>query len=283
MFFARISRGRTVREFIGGTILLPTVFDLIWFSIFGRAAFEIEAQEPGKLTGPVIDEGDTPRALFTLLADYPLYAVTGTVAFAVIVLYFVTSMDSAAMVMDMFASGEEARTPSYYRIGWVIAVGVVTGALLFINDSGIQALQEVVIIIALPFFITYFIMMFSLVKAMSNDSAAARRVRTRSWDKTDTAEKFEEAENKPAPGYDAEGNELEVPQLEYDHEEGSWRLSESLIVEGDLAVGGEVDDTWEDLRGDDAADGENANDETEAAEGSTVVDVAVSSDEDQKR
>lgn len=262
MFFARISRGRTVREFIGGTILLPTVFDLIWFSIFGRAAFEIEAEEPGKLTGPVVEDGETPRALFTLLADYPIYSITGTVALVVIVFYFVTSIDSAAMVMDMYASGEEAKTPSYYRIGWVIAVGVVTGALLFINDSGIQALQEVVIIIALPFFITYFVMMFSMVKAMSDDSAAARRVRTRSWDKTDTAEKLEEAESKPAPGYDADGNELEVPQLEYDHEEGSWRLSESLIVEGDLAVGGEVDDTWEDTRAD--TDGEG---------GSTAVDV----------
>lgn len=255
MFFARISRGRTVREFIGGTILLPTAFDMVWFSIFGRAAMDVEAKNPGALTGPVVDEGETPRALFTLLAQYPAYAVTGAVALVVIVLYFVTSMDSAAMVMDMYASGEENKTPVYYRVGWVVAVGVVTTALLFINDSGIQALQEVVIIIALPFFITYFIMMFSLVKAMGDDSAAARRVRTRAWEKTDTAEKLAEGENKPAPGYDAEGNALERPELEYDHAEGSWRLNESLIVDGNLAVGGEVDDTWESAGSDTSADG----------------------------
>ena len=244
MFFARISKGRTVRAFIGGTLLLPTTFDMIWFSIFGRAATEIETANPGVLTGPVVEQGDTPQALFTLLSQYPLYGIVGSLALVVIILYFVTSMDSAAMVMDMFASGEENKTPTYYKVGWVIAIGVVTAALLFINDTGIQALQEVVIIIALPFFILYFLIMFALLKAMNDDSAARRRVRTRQWEKTDSAEKLEEAENRPAPGYDAEGNELARPELEYDPEEGGWRLSDSLIIEGDLAIGGEVDQEW---------------------------------------
>ncbi|MGV0388122.1 BCCT family transporter [Corynebacterium sanguinis] len=244
MFFARISKGRTVRAFIGGTLLLPTTFDMIWFSIFGRAATEIETANPGVLTGPVVEQGDTPQALFTLLSQYPLYGIVGSLALVVIILYFVTSMDSAAMVMDMFASGEENKTPTYYKVGWVIAIGVVTAALLFINDTGIQALQEVVIIIALPFFILYFFIMFALLKAMNDDSAARRRVRTRQWEKTDSAEKLEEAENRPAPGYDAEGNELARPELEYDPEEGGWRLSDSLIIGGDLAIGGEVDQEW---------------------------------------
>ncbi len=231
MFFARISRGRTVREFIGGTILLPTAFDLIWFSIFGRAAIEVETNEPGVLTGPVVEDGETPKALFTLLEQYPIYGITGTVALVVIIIYFVTSMDSAAMVMDMYATGEENKSPTYYRVGWVCAVGLVTAALLFINDSGIDALQEVVIIIALPFFVTYFIMMYSLAKAMSDDSAAARKTKSRTWAKTDTPEKLEEHESIPAPGYDAEGNEVERPELEYDHEEDSWRLPEGFMLD----------------------------------------------------
>ena len=231
MFFARISRGRTVREFIGGTLLLPTTFDLIWFSIFGRAAIDMEEQDPGVLTTPVVEEGDTPQALFTLLADYPLYAVTGTVALVVIVFYFVTSMDSAALVVDMFASGEENKSPTFYRVGWVVAVGLVTGALLFINDSGIEALQQVVIIIALPFFFMYFVMMYSLIKAMNDDSAAARKTRSRTWEKTDTAEKLEEGENKPAPGYDSEGNEVELPELEYDAEDDSWKFPEGFRLD----------------------------------------------------
>ena len=231
MFFARISRGRTVREFIGGTLLLPTTFDLIWFSIFGRAAIDMEEQDPGVLTTPVVEEGDTPQALFSLLAEYPLYAVTGTVALVVIVFYFVTSMDSAALVMDMFASGEENKSPTFYRVGWVVAVGLVTGALLFINDSGIEALQQVVIIIALPFFFMYFVMMYSLIKAMNDDSAAARKTRSRTWEKTDTAEKLEEGENKPAPGYDSEGNEVERPELEYDAEDDSWKFPEGFRLD----------------------------------------------------
>ena len=246
MFFARISRGRTVREFIGGTLLLPTTFDLIWFSIFGRAAIDMEERDPGVLTTPVVEEGDTPQALFSLLADYPLYAVTGTVALVVIVFYFVTSMDSAALVMDMFASGEENKSPTFYRVGWVVAVGLVTGALLFINDSGIEALQQVVIIIALPFFFMYFVMMYSLIKAMNDDSAAARKTRSRTWEKTDTAEKLEEGENKPAPGYDSEGNEVERPELEYDAEDDSWKLPEGFRLDRS----GENDTLVDDRRSD---------------------------------
>ncbi|WP_083290145.1 BCCT family transporter [Corynebacterium sp. HMSC05H05] len=246
MFFARISRGRTVREFIGGTLLLPTTFDLIWFSIFGRAAIDMEERDPGVLTTPVVEEGDTPQALFTLLADYPLYAVTGTVALVVIVFYFVTSMDSAALVMDMFASGEENKSPTFYRVGWVVAVGLVTGALLFINDSGIEALQQVVIIIALPFFFMYFVMMYSLMKAMNDDSAAARKTRSRTWEKTDTAEKLEEGENKPAPGYDSEGNEVERPELEYDAEDDSWKFPEGFRLDRS----GENDTLVDDRRSD---------------------------------
>ena len=246
MFFARISRGRTVREFIGGTLLLPTTFDLIWFSIFGRAAIDMEEQDPGVLTKPVVEEGDTPQALFSLLAEYPLYAVTGTLALVVIVFYFVTSMDSAALVMDMFASGEENKSPTFYRVGWVVAVGLVTGALLFINDSGIEALQQVVIIIALPFFFMYFVMMYSLIKAMNDDSAAARKTRSRTWEKTDTAEKLEEGENKPAPGYDSEGNEVERPELEYDAEDDSWKLPEGFRLDRS----GENDTLVDDRRSD---------------------------------
>ena len=246
MFFARISRGRTVREFIGGTLLLPTTFDLIWFSIFGRAAIDMEERDPGVLTTPVVEEGDTPQALFTLLADYPLYAVTGTLALVVIVFYFVTSMDSAALVMDMFASGEENKSPTFYRVGWVVAVGLVTGALLFINDSGIEALQQVVIIIALPFFFMYFVMMYSLIKAMNDDSAAARKTRSRTWEKTDTAEKLEEGENKPAPGYDSEGNEVERPELEYDAEDDSWKFPEGFRLDRS----GENDTLVDDRRSD---------------------------------
>ncbi|MEX3507293.1 MULTISPECIES: BCCT family transporter [unclassified Corynebacterium] len=244
MFIARISRGRTVRQFIGGVLALPTIVVVVWFSIFGRAAIETELGNPGILTKPVVEDGDTPVALFALLEQYPLYMLSGTLALAVIIVFFITSMDSAALVMDTFASGEENKTPTYYRVSWACAVGLVTAALLFINDTGIEAIQEVVIVVALPFFLMEFVMMYSLVKGMNDDSAAQRRTRTRHWSKTDTPEKYEAADARPAPGYDSEGNELDRPELEYD-EEGNMRIPGNIIVEGDLGVGGDFDDDWD--------------------------------------
>src|SRR5699024_10758953 len=116
-----------------------------------------------------------------------------------------TSIDSAALVNDMFATGEENQTPTSYRVMWACTIGAVAGSLLIISpSSGIATLQEVVIIVAFPFFLVQFVMMFSLLKGMSEDAAAVRRVQTRQWEKTDTPEKLEEHSSQPAPGYDDE-------------------------------------------------------------------------------
>lgn len=111
-------------------------------------------------------------------------------------------------------------------------MGVVTAALLFINDAGIQAIQEVVTIVALPFFIMQGFIMVSLLKGMGDDFAAEKRLRTRRWEKTDTPEKLEQAENRPAPGYDKDGNEVEAPEFEYDEGDG-WKLTGNVTVETD--------------------------------------------------
>lgn len=243
MFIARISRGRTVREFIGGVLALPTIFVLIWFSIFGRASVEMEKSDPGVLTTPVVEEGNTPVALFALLEQYPLYGITGSLAVFVIAIFFVTSIDSAALVMDSFASGGENVSPVYYRIGWAFAVGGVTAALLFINETGIEAIQEVVIIVALPFFIMMFLLMYSLLKAMGDDYSAERQVASRQWERTDSPERLEEQEAKPAPGYDEDGNPIDVPEFEYD-DDGRFRIPGHVVVDGDVYVGGDVDNDY---------------------------------------
>lgn len=234
MFIARISRGRTVREFIGGVLALPSIFTVVWISVMGRTGIEIERNDPGSMTGPVIDEGQTEAALFTLLDNLPWTAVVAPIAILIIVIFFITSMDSAGLVMDMFATGEENKTPTYYRVGWVIGIGAVTAALLIISpDTGIATLQEVAIIMGLPFLVMQLIMMYSLVKGMSDDAAAARRIRTRQWGKADSPEKLEEYDSRPAPGYDEEGNPLPQPDLEYD-EEGN------LLIPGGVVLGGEI-------------------------------------------
>lgn len=246
MFVARISRGRTVREFIGGVLALPTIFSVVWFAIFGRAGIEIELNEPGKLSEPVVHQGDVPFALFGFFQEFPWTFAVSILALIVVVIFFITSMDSAGMVTDMFATGEEDKSPTWYRILWTVAIGLVAGSLLVLSpDTGISTLQEVVIIIAFPFFITQFVMMYSLIKGMSDDSAARRRVQTRRWEKTDTAEKLEAHEAQPAPGYDEDGNEMQIVALSQD-EDGNIVIPGNVVIEGDLGVSGDMVDAEED-------------------------------------
>ena len=236
MFVARISRGRSVRQFIAGVIGLPTVFVIIWFSIFGRAGFELEASNPGLLSEPVVAGEDPSPALFILLEQYPLATVMSVFALLIIMIFFVTSIDSAAMVTDMMSTGEENKAPTSYRILWGIMIGAVAGAMLVISgESGILALQEVVILIGVPFFFMHFVMMWSLVKGMSDDHMAVHRPKTRRWGKTDTPEKLAAHEAMPAPGYDEDGNEL--PPIEYTYDEDG-----TLVIAGDVRVEGEIID-----------------------------------------
>lgn len=242
LFVARISRGRTVREFIAGVLALPTTFALIWFAIFGRAGLELEFSDPGFLTTPVVVEGDVPAALFKFLEAYPMTAIVAPFALAIVVIFFITSIDSAAMVTDMMCTGEENQSPTSYRVLWAVLIGSVAAALLLVSpDTGIATLQEVVIIVALPFFLMQFVMMYSLIKGMNDDAAARRKVQTRQWEKTDTPEKLEAHEALPAPGYDDEGNEL--PTLRYDYdEEGRIVISGDVVIAGDLGVVGDIDE-----------------------------------------
>ncbi len=247
MFVARISRGRTVREFIGGVLALPSLFSMIWIAIMGRTGIEIELNDPGSMTGPVIEEGRTEAALFTLLDNLPLTEIVGPLAVLIIVVFFITSIDSAAMVMDMFATGVENKTPTYYRVTWAVGIGAVTAALLIISpETGIATLQEVAIIMGFPFLIAQFIMMFALIRGMTADAQAADLIRTRQWEWTDSPEKLEEFDARPAPGYSEEGEPLPQPVLEYD-KDGKLILPGDVVVGGDFGVVGELlDDQAED-------------------------------------
>ena len=237
MFIARISRGRTVRQFIAGVIALPTIVSILWFSIFGRAGFELENEQPGILAEPVVEGGDPSPALFILLEQYPLTTLVSVFALFVIMIFFVTSIDSASMVMDMMSTGEENKAPTFYRVLWGVMIGAVAASLLLISgETALEALQSAVIVIGVPFFFLHFIMMYSLVKGMSDDHMAVRKPVTRQWSKADTPEKLEENEAAPAPGYDEEGNEL--PRFEYTHDEdGRLVIQSDVVVEGEFESG----------------------------------------------
>lgn len=248
MFIARISRGRTVREFVGGVLALPSIFSIIWIAIMGRAGIEIELANPGSMTGPVVEDGQTEAALFTLLDNLPLTEIVAPLAILVIIIFFITSIDSASMVMDMFATGEENKTPTYYRVTWAVGIGAVTAAMLIISpETGIATLQEVAIIMGFPFLLAQFIMMFSLAKGMNDDTQAAARLRTRQWQKADSAEKLEEYDSRPAPGYSEEGEALGQPVLEYDRDG-------NIVIPGDVVVGGNFGVVGDMVDQDEAAD-----------------------------
>ena len=138
------------------------------------------------------------------------------------------------MVMDMMSTGEENKAPTFYRVLWGVMIGAVAASLLLISgETALEALQSAVIVIGVPFFFLHFVMMYSLVKGMSDDHMAVRKPVTRQWEKTDTPEKLEKHEAAPAPGYDEEGNEL--PRFEYTHdEEGRLVIQSDVVVEGEF-------------------------------------------------
>ncbi len=235
MFIARISRGRTVREFIAGALCLPAIFSIIWYSVLGRAGFELEHQNPGILTEPVVVEGDPSPSLFILLEQFPMAGVVSAFALFVIMVFFVTSIDSAAMVTDMMSTGEENKSPTIYRIMWGAMIGAVAGTVLVVSgQTALTALQNTVIVIGVPFFFIELVMMYSLIKGMKDDHMAVRGPVTRQWTKTDTAEKLEINEAAPAPGFDENGNEL--PALDYDYDdEGRLVIKSDVVIQGQVA------------------------------------------------
>jgi choline-glycine betaine transporter len=140
----------------------------------------------------------------------------------------------------MFAVGEENVTPTWQRVLWAVSIGAVAAAILIMSpDAGIEALQEISIIIGLPFFLMFFVMMYSILKGMNADYHARPEPRTRQWDRTHTPEDLEANERKPAPGYDNAGHEL--PTASYDAD-GNLIIPGNIIVAGDLGVVGEVED-----------------------------------------
>lgn len=182
LFVAKISQGRTIRQFIVAAISGPSAFTMVWIGVFGLSAFHIQEQEGGHLIETVVDEGDIPAALFEFLAHFPAYQLVAAVALIVITLFFVTSIDSAALVMDAMANGHEDEAPKRQRVFWAIAIGLVcTIILLASGDNGLKALQNVIIVIGLPVFALGYLQMWMIVRALREDAGELPPMRTRQW------------------------------------------------------------------------------------------------------
>lgn len=163
IFIARISRGRTIREFILGVLIVPTVFTLIWMNIFGNSAIDLVLNQGNEMLGALATD-NTPVALFLFLEQFPWSSFLSGVAVLMIVVFFVTSCDSGAMVIDMLCSHGNNNTPLWQRVYWTAGVGIIAAVLLLAD--GISALQTMTIASALPFAVVLLIAMFGLIKAL---------------------------------------------------------------------------------------------------------------------
>lgn len=163
LFIARISYGRTIREFILGVLLIPSVFTLFWMTVFGNSAIDQVMSQGQEMLATMVNE-DSAVALFVFLEQFPFSSVLNFIAVLMVIVFFVTSCDSGAMVVDMLCSHGRNDTPIWQRIYWAIGVGVVSAALLY--AGGLGALQTMTIAAALPFAIVLLIAMFGLLKAL---------------------------------------------------------------------------------------------------------------------
>lgn len=185
IFIARISRGRTVREFITGVLLAPVSFSVIWFGIFAFASFDIitNADDGGQLVDSVLNDG-AEVALFEFLAHFPWTTAMSVFSIVLVSFFFVTSMDSASMVLDSMARGhdDDTRVPVLQRVVWALAIGVVAATLLtFSPEAGLSSLQDFITIVGLPFFAMGYLMMWALNRAMREDAGELLPLATKEW------------------------------------------------------------------------------------------------------
>lgn len=163
MFIARVSRGRTIREFLMGVLCVPTIVTFLWMTVFGNTALYIEMFGDGSFAQAVTE--NVPLSLFLLLEKLPFNAVTSILGVLVVVSFFVTSSDSGSMVIDIITAGGNPDPPIPQRLFWAILEGVVAAALLV--SGGLSALQSAVIATGLPFGIVLLVLCFSLKKGLN--------------------------------------------------------------------------------------------------------------------
>lgn len=167
MFIARISRGRTIREFLIGVLLIPSGFTFAWMTIFGNSAIDlIHVQGVTDLADAVA--ADSSIALFAFLEHLPFSQVISFIGLVMVIIFFVTSCDSGAMVVDMLASHGENNTPLWQRFYWTVGIGVVSIILLL--NGGLAALQTMSIVSALPFTMVLIIAIYGMFTALNIES-----------------------------------------------------------------------------------------------------------------
>jgi choline/glycine/proline betaine transport protein len=163
IFIARISRGRTVREFVIGVLLVPTLVTFLWFSVLGGSALYREMFGGGGLVG-ADGQVDQTAALFQLLDGFPGGTVLAGLAVILVIIFFVTSSDSASFVVDMISHGGDPNPPVWSRVFWALLEGAIAAVVLGMvgAELGLTALQIMAILVAVPFSVVMILMAVAL-------------------------------------------------------------------------------------------------------------------------
>ncbi len=167
MFIARVSRGRTVREFVFGVLLVPSLLTFFWLSAFGGSAIYLELNNIGSIAEAV--QNNVAVALFELLSEYPAFTISSLIGVVMVTIFFVTSSDSGSLVVDSLTSGGKVDAPVGQRIFWAQTEGAVAAVLLI--GGGLGALQTAVITTGLPFSFVLLLMCYSLYHGLRKEHA----------------------------------------------------------------------------------------------------------------
>lgn len=165
MFIARISKGRTVKEFILGVILIPTLLSFVWMSVFGGSALFVQTHGIIDIVAAVKE--DVATAMFAMLDHFPLAEVLSLTAIVLVTIFFVTSSDSGSLVVDHLTSGGKLDSPTPQRVFWAIMEGVIAAVLLI--GGGLSTLQTASVSTGLPFAVVLLISVYALYVGFSQE------------------------------------------------------------------------------------------------------------------
>ncbi|MFD7961890.1 BCCT family transporter [Streptomyces zaomyceticus] len=167
-FIARISRGRTIREFLVGVLLVPSGATVVWFCVMGGTAIRLQSTGAADLATALKDGAEA--SLFAMLEALPIGTVTSVVAMLLVMTYFITSADSASLVMGSLTSGGSLHPPTWLVVAWGVLMAAVAAVLLVVG--GLKSLQTATILVALPFVVVMLVLCWALLRELRDDPGA---------------------------------------------------------------------------------------------------------------
>jgi BCCT family betaine/carnitine transporter len=168
MFIARISKGRTVREFITAVLIVPTIITIVWMSSFGGTALEQIQDGIGALAQDGITE--VSLAMFQMFANLPLTEIISFVGIMLVLIFFITSSDSGSLVVDSITAGGKTDAPTTQRVFWAVMEGAIAAVLIYGGGSdALGAIQASAISAGLPFTVILLIMTWGLLKGLTHE------------------------------------------------------------------------------------------------------------------